>query len=304
MKRNSPMTLRRFALFLVLAGGMPFSGNHAQAQNPEIVFEDEEGDLTFFYNSDANQWVTVFRDKGSEATGLTTLFSGSSTPATWAGIVGNAPTSDYLFSKLTTEVKTRAQVTVGATTFYVSAAEGSPFFEGPGADLGIRTRLRENFTETPGANVPPATNQFDSFNLRLRPGDSTFNGNPLVGSGAFVSLLFWDTTDPLNPLPVPLIDSATGDLTANFGNYEHRHRNWGFSQYGEYSLAFDLEGVGGVYGDTAEVGSTTIGFAVAVPEPGTLGLAGLGMAGTIAGFRWLRRRRRPEAITEDSSDEA
>jgi len=295
------MTLRRFALFLVLAGGMPFSGNRAQALNPEIVFEDEEGDLTFFYNSAANQWVTVFRDQGSEATGLTTLFSGSSTPATWAGIVGNSPTSDYLFSKLTTEVKTRAQVTVGATTFYVSAAEGSPFFERPGADLGIRTRLQNTNDIT---LLNPDGNQFDSFNLRLRPDDSTFNGNPLVGSGAFVSLLFWDTTDPLNPLPVPLIDSATGALTANFGNYQHRHRNWGFSRYGEYSLAFDLEGVGGVYGSTANVGSTTIGFVAAVPEPGTLTLAGLGMAGSIAGFRWLRRRRRPEAITEDGSDEA
>jgi hypothetical protein len=195
-------------------------------------------------------------------------------------------------------VKTRAQVTVGATTFYVSAAEGSPFFEGPGADLGIRTRLRENFTETPGSNVPPATNQFDSFNLRLRPGDSTFNGNPLVGN-ADVSLLHWTGSTP-----VALINSAANQLTASFNNWDHVHRNWGFSQYGEYSLAFDLEGVGGVYGSTANVGSTTIGFVAAVPEPGTLTLAGLGMAGSIAGLRWVRRRRRPEAITEDSSFEA
>jgi surface-anchored protein len=272
-------------------------GHWAHALNPEIIFEGEEGDLTFFYNSAANTWVTVFRDQGADATGLTTSFSLSSSPSTWTGIVGNTAT-DFLFSRLATEVNTRAQATVGTTSFYLSPADGSPLFAGPGADLGIRTRLRENEVAM-NIGSGTAANQFTSFNLTLDPAASTFNGSPLDGSGAFVSLLHWSGNDP-----VALINTDGGPLTANFGNYGHVHRNWGFSQYGDYDLVFQIEGVGGTYGDTAATGLTTIGFAVAVPEPGTLGLAGLGMVGAVAGFRWLRCRRQPEAITEGGLREA
>jgi hypothetical protein len=298
------MTLRSFALILVLAGGMPFSGDHAQAQNPQnpdILFQAvDEGDLTFFYdsafNSGASEWVAAFRDKGGFPAnqGLTAPFNGSSNPATWDGIVG-AAANDYLFSKLTTEVKTRHQHTVGSTAFYLSPAKGSSLYEGPpaGPDFGIRTRLRENQVAM-GTGTGTAVNQFDSFTLTLVTGSSTFNGGPLTPH------VFLSGTSG-----TPLINTDAGLLTASFSNvYGHQHYNWGFSQYGDYDLVFEFNGVGGLYGGSAPTGSLNLGFVAAVPEPGTLTLAGLGMAGTIAGFRWLRRRRRPEAITEDSSDEA
>jgi surface-anchored protein len=75
------------------------------------------------------------------------------------------------------------------------------------------------------------------------------------------------------------------------------HRNWGFSQYGEYSLAFQLQGVGGTYGPTAAVGTTTVNFVTAVPEPGTVVLSALGLLGAAGGFRWLRRRTERGAAT-------
>jgi hypothetical protein len=293
------MTLRSFALILVLAGGIPFFGDHAQAQTlPEIIFQAEaEGDLTFFYNSVASEWVAAFRDKGGFPAnqGLTAPFNGSSSPATWDGIVGNNAATDFLFSKLTTEVKTTATHTVGSTTFYLSPAKGSSLYGGPpaGPDFGIRTRLRENQVAM-GTGTGTAVNQFDSFTLTLVPGSSTFNG------GALTPHVFLSGTSG-----TPLINTDGGSLTASFSNvYGHDHYNWGFSQYGDYDLVFEFNGVGGLYGGSAPTGSLNLGFVAAVPEPGTLGLAGLGMAGTIAGFRWLRRRRRPEAITEDSSDEA
>lgn len=285
------MSFRQPASLLVLLGLFLTTAPYVQASN--IVFEDEEGDLTFFYNSTANTWATVFRAKGTagqltttDATGLTAPFNGSSTPPTWTGIVGNVVanpagnTGDYTFTSLTTEVNTATQVTVGAVNYLVSSAEGSPFLEGAGADLGIRMRLQENFGS---GNV----DQFTNFTLTLRPDDSTFNGGPLVGN-ANVSLINWDPSEN----PIAQIDTATGLLTATFGNYEHVHRNWGFSQYGEYSLAFDLNGVGGVYGGTAGTGTTTLNFAVAVPEPGSISLAALGLLGAAGGFRWLRRRHR------------
>lgn len=291
------MSLRRPASLLALLGVLLLAAPQVQASN--IVFEDDEGDLTFYYNSVANSWATVFRAKGTtgqptttEATGLTAPFNSTSIPPTWTGIVGNivaaanGDTGDYTFTTLTTEVNTATQVPVGAVNYLVSSAEGSPFLEGAGADLGIRMRLRENQVAM-GIGADAAANQFASFNLRLRPADSTFNGGPLVGN-ANVSLINWDGGGN----PIAQINTATGLLTANFGNYEHVHRNWGFSQYGNYALAFDLEGVGGTYGSTASVGTTTLNFAVAVPEPGTVSLAALGLVGVAGSFHWLRRRHR------------
>jgi|GEM_PF-2468366 len=298
--KGPSMSPRHPASLLALLGVLLLAAPQLQASN--IVFEDEEGDLTFYYNSAANTWATVFRAKGTdgqptttEATGLTAPFNGSSTPPTWNGIVGNivpttnGNTGDYTFTTLTTEVNTATQVTLGAVNYLVSSAEGSPFLEGAGADLGIRMRLREDQVAM-GTGADAAANQFASFNLTLNPAASTFNGGSLVGN-ANVSLISWDAFNN----PIALIDTATSTLTANFENYEHYHRNWGFSQYGNYALAFDLEGVGGTYGSSAAVGTTTLNFAVAVPEPGTVSLAALGLLGAAGSFRWLRRRHRLSA---------
>ena len=311
-RRSTPILAALLAAVAISSFSMPALAANIIYSSPTPT-EQGLADLTFFYNSVGNTWVTTFRSKGTDvgqptttnASGLTTPFTldpTASTPAPWDGIVGvespNGPDQrgDYLFSSLTTNVLTTKQVQVGAINYFVATASGSPFNPTtPTADLGIRTRLRENFTDN-DPNVPPATNQFASFNLTLNPVGSTFNGTRLDQSGAFVSLLHWSGNDP-----VAVIDSAASQLTANFGNYAHVHRNWGFSQYGTYELAFNLEGVGGTYGDTAAIGTTTLGFVAAVPEPGTVSLAALGLLGAAGGFRWLRRRGRPavaEAPTE------
>lgn len=262
-----------------------------------INFSGGGADVFFLYNSAADNWATVFRAKGTagqptttSATGLINPFNSTSTPATWTGILGNivaaAPgdTGDYTFSSLTTLINTTTSQTVGTTNYFINSANGSPFLsDGSSSDLGIRIRLRED-QDALGIGLDTEADQFDSFNLTLDVGASTFNGNPLAGN-ADVSLLNFDTLG--NPLS-PLIDTADLLLTANFTNWGHVHRNWGFSEYGNYELVFTLEGVGGTYGASASTGSTTLSFEV-VPEPATYALiTGLLALGLICYRRRLK----------------
>jgi len=313
------MTRRSIPTLAALLAAVAISSLAAPASAANITFDSPvpglEGlaDLTFFYNSVGNAWVTTFRSKGTtgggptttNATGLTAPFNLDSTPPTWPGIVGvQSPTGanqvgDYLFSSLTTNVLTTKQVQVGATNYFVSTASGSPFNPTTKtADLGIRLQLREDLGNG-------EVNQFNSFRLTLNPVNSKFNGGPLEGN-ANVSLLNWSGVDP-----VAVIDSATSLLNWEIGVRTsggqqgqlttHVHRNWGFSQYGTYELAFNLQGLDAAGDPVGSMGTTTIGFVAAVPEPGTVSLAALGLLGAAGGFRWLRRRGRPavaEAPTE------
>ncbi|HMO50280.1 MAG TPA: PEP-CTERM sorting domain-containing protein [Kiritimatiellia bacterium] len=245
----------------------------------DIIFTGGGADVTWYYQSQADAWFTVFRNKGTTvATGLDSAF-----PA-FTGIVGHG--DDWNFnSALRIQVDTSASITSGGTDFFITSASGSPLLsDGSTPDLGIRTRLRENEVAL-GIGSGTASNQFASFRLTLNLANSTFNGTPLNQAGSpFVGLFDWDAFNT----PVDLLNSATPLLSADFGNFTHIHRNWGFSEYGNYSLAFEVQGVGGAYGDTASVGASVINFEV-VPEPSTLAflLVGFGLGG-IARARRLR----------------
>ncbi len=180
--------------------------------------------------------------------------------------------------------------TVGATNYFITAANGSPLLgAGSTPDLGFRTRLRENEVAL-GIGSNTAANQFASFNLTLDLGLSLFNGVALDQAGSpHVSILNWDAFNN----PVAMLDTAVSNLTANFDNFAHVHRNWGFSEYGTYDLVFDIQGVGGTYGASASTGQSSVSFNV-VPEPttGVLLIAGLGAAALI------RRRRNASRISQ------
>lgn len=224
----------------------------------DIDFTDGEGDLTIFYQSQAQAWHVVFRNKAeTEATGLDMPFAG------YSGIVDLA--DDYQFNSLTTHIATATTLNVGGTDYLISSAEGSPFYEEATADLGIRMRMREDF----GTLV----DQFVSVTLGLNVAGSTYNGNPLGASGKHVGLLAWDLLDN----PVAMIDTEGGMLSTVFINWGHAHRHWGFSDYGVYDLEMNIQGVGGLYGATAPTGTFRMTFNVAVPEPSSLSLIVCGM---------------------------
>lgn len=235
----------------------------------DIVLTDGEADLSFHYDSTSNNWHTVFHAHEATATGLDDPFLG------YPGIVGDEPGEDFNFDTLTTELVTNSILSIGLNNFLISSAEGSPIPATETADLGIETRLREDF----GAGQ---VDQFDSFNLTLDVANSTYNGNPLGASGQHVGLFGWDFFDN----PVPLINSSAALLTANFGNFNHHHRHWGFTAYGTYDLAFNIAGEGGLYGGTAAPGSFNATFNV-VPEPSALLLLTVGAG--CAAFRRVRR---------------
>jgi len=258
-------TLKKLTVLLTASvGTLLCAGN--------IQFNGGGADINFFYESAQDRWDVVLRNKGTTvATGL----SPSNEYAGFTGIVGLG--DDYTFSSLTTNIATSQTATVGSTTYLISSATGSPLnATGNSPDLGVRTRLREDF----GSGV---VQQFDDFNLTLNVGASTFNGNPLAGN-AHVSLLHWDLAEN----PVAMIDTATSQLTGTFENYDHVHRNWGFSEEGVYDLHFDISGVGGAYGATAGTGSFNMEFNV-IPEPSTVMLLLAGAAGLI-GSRKLKKK--------------
>jgi len=285
-------------LLLVAAATISMACSISVAGAQSIIFNAPTGslpgaaDITWYYQSQVGggTWHTVYRAKGTAGQPTSTNASGLTDPyAGFTGIVGNqvpaAPgnTGDYAFSNLTLNIATNTQVLVGSTNYLIASASGSPLLgAGTTPDLGFRTRLRENEVAL-GIGGNAAANQFDSFNLTLNLSLSTFNSIALDQAGSpYVSLLSWNAFDE----PVALIDSAVGNLTANFANYDHVHRNWGFSAYGNYDLVFNIQGVGGTYGATAPIGQSHVSFKV-VPEPSTavLLLVGLGAAAI------LRRHR-------------
>ena len=265
---------RLVALFVVIGG---FGQKMVYA---DIVFTGGSADINWYYESATQTWHTVLRNKGTTiATGLDNAF-----PA-FTGIVGHG--DDYEFNTLTVSLITPHIMTHNGVDFFLSRAGGSSpspltLATPETTDLGIRKRLRENEVAL-GIGSEAAANQFANFELVLNLANSSFNGTPLTTPGSpYVGLFHWDAFDD----PVDMINTHQSVYTATFDNYDHVHRNWGFSEVGEYVLAFEFNGVGGTYGATAPTGSTSINFDV-IPEPSSMALVliGLGFGG------WLRSRR-------------
>lgn len=268
---------------LLLVGGL--IANPVNAQN--ITLNSGSGDIFFLYNSSADVWNTVFRAKGSAGQPTTTGATGLTDPWTpFTGALGTieaaqaGDTGDYLFDSLTVNLNLSETLTVDGTDFYFADANGQFTNSTPTADLGIRIRLREDEVAM-GTGTNTALDQFDNFTFTVNMTASTFNGDPLENTSAHVSLLEQDTFEQ----PVALFNTAEDELTGTLNSvWTHQHRNWGFSEYGQYSLVLDVEGVGGEYGNSGT--QTTLNFDV-IPEPSTLGLLLLGL-----GFGNMLRKQR------------
>jgi surface-anchored protein len=179
-------------------------------------------------------------------------------------------------------------LSLGANNFYYMTASGQFTNSADTVDLGIRIRLREDQVALGDLNGSTAFDQFENFTFTVDMGLSTFNGTSLLNTSAHIALMARDSFGD----PSALFNTADNELTGTLNNiWTHQHRNWGFSEYGEYSVVLNLTGVGGAYGDTASIGSTTLNFNV-IPEPSTLALVLMGLG--FGGF--LRKQKMKTAI--------
>lgn len=194
-------------------------------------------DITFFYDSAENRFDTVLRTKGN------TVAEGLNTPyGTPPGGVGGG--NDYVFSSLHVILNGAPLFTVDGHDYYVSSASGGFFSDPDLADLGIRTRLREG---------DPVIDQFQSLRWTLN-----LSGSQMPDGAEFI--LFG--ADDLGVEAEVLIDTEHGDFSHDWPAWGHTHWHWGFSKQGQYDLAFDVEGVGGEYGDASATGSFSVHFTV------------------------------------------
>lgn len=229
------LTRSRSLAVALLAAPLAFAAQPAQAQ--DIVLTGGGADITWFYNSAADQWDVVLREKGSTvASGLDTAYAG------FPGIVGAG--ADFVFDTLTVvsdKSPHPTDVLNGISYFTVGPAGESP-------DLGFRTRLREG---------DPAEDQFAAFRLSLDW------ENSIKPAGAEFAL--WNRDAFGNP-NVVRYETAADDTTSDWPAWGHTHWVWGFSEMGDYTLKFDFEGVGGTFGDNASGGSVLVNFSI-IPEP-------------------------------------
>ena len=242
----------------------------------EIVFTGGGADLTFFYDRPNGSFDVVFRDKGSaEATvSASSILSGSVAPYTPPqGVLGGG--NDLTFSSLHLMITDPQQGWLNGNSYNTtgpSPAPGRP-------DLGLRTRFLEQAYDAQGNPVSGQTiNQFDSVEFKLDWANST------KPAGAEFALWNFDGKGD----PVILFETADEKLATNFGISGHSHWIYGFSELGDYDLAFTVQGIGGAFGDSS-VGTFRLGV-TAVPEPMTGGLLAVGL-GCLAVGRFVRRRR-------------
>lgn len=253
-----------------LALGLMGSGFSSSAN---VVINSGQFDWTVFYNPAGQDysgsgntdeaWFFTARAKG------TTVGNQNGTPLnttdgdfSWSGTGGSS--ADYTFSSLTVEVNDPQIRTRGGIDYFITPASGTSYVlnDNPSeVDVGIRTRL--------------ADSGFEDVLFTFDAAGSTFNGNPFNTSLAEI-LIFRDA-----PFGAVLVETADSKTSWEDVISEHTHYNFGFSEQGDYSLRFTVQGRDALLNPVGAAGSGTIDFSV-VPEPQAFallfGLAALGFA--------------------------
>jgi hypothetical protein len=292
MKKSSKRNWSILSLAVAGSLGMMPLASHAQSN---IEWTAGSADLTFYYQSDANnspaspEWHVVYRNKANTvATGNTTPFP------TFLGAVGHSA-DDRIFSSITATVPTLQTAVVNGNSYWITAANGSTIFNSfnntaATIDFGLRTRLSENRSST-GLDIGGGIqdNQFASLRLTL---NTTLSSMP---AGANFTLFGWDTNS-LDPIVADVRYDTSGVtplLSYDWSVWGHTHHHLGFSKVGTYHLVFDVEGIGGLYGDSAPTSQFSLTFQV-VPEPATASLLVLTL-GALA-LRRMRNGARPAKV--------
>lgn len=266
-------------LLPILALGAASLGLSFSASASSINFTGGAGDLTFYYESATETWHTVFRSKGTgtTATGLDDSF------VPYTGIVGHN-SGDHNFSSLSVAMAGLTSTTVNGQSYFIYSASGSNIYSSGTADLGIRFRLRENEVAMESGS-DSAADQFDNLRLTLNLTDSIF-ASPTARFVLFDTDEVLPEVDEIRYETAVIRNETTAEnLSHDWDVWGHDHWHWGFSEIGEYSLVFDIEGIGGTYGGSAPTGQVTVNFVV--PEPGMAAA----VAGLVALLAVIGRRR-------------
>lgn len=251
---TKPSTMKQAILHSTLLACA--AGCVVAASASDITYTGGRADLTYYYDSGSDTWDIVFRAVGdAQATGLT-----SQADQTRFG----ASPSDFNFDSLTVQLWRPAVLELNERPYYaslISDPDGGP-------DLGIRTRLRED----------AETDQFTEVTISLNLADSILPANAEFSMFAF---------DPFGD-PIVKYETAAGKLSETWDVWGHTHWHWGFSELGEYTLAFDVQGIL-PDASLSSLGATALKFEV-VPEPTTWMLLALGAMGLMAFRRRAPRR--------------
>lgn len=238
-----------------LAAVIAALGLSGGAWGQAIDYTGGRADLTFYYEDSSDSWDVVFRSSSPHVTGLTSQANQDR--------FGSAAT-DFQFDTLQVRMQQPEQVALNGREYWVSPILSlNP--DSPDPDLGFRTRLRNSEGE----------DQFTSVALSLNLANSS------MPEGAQFALF---APGSLGEILIRF-ETAEGITTADWEVWGHSHWHWGFSELGDYSLAFDIQGEF-ADGSFSSMGSTLVGFQV-IPEPATYALLGLGCVGLL----WVRRRQ-------------
>lgn len=251
---------------LVIAGSIISAVPSAHAA-VTIAHEAGVADWTFFYDNTAGTFDVVFRTKPSTiATGLDSPYAGPT-----GGVGGSS--DDFNYDTLGLNITAAPSLAVNGNSYYVTPATGTAYDIATQPDLGVRTRLRQTVEDVDGNAF--VINQFAAMRMNLDWAAST--------KPAGAEFILFQTDISGDPTVINF-ETAANDLQHDWSNWGHSHWHFGFSQTGEYELVFEVQGVGGILGNSS-ITTTSLNFEV-IPEPSSALLVPAALA-----LLALRRRR-------------